>query len=546
MTTLEYMPYIAPELSPAVPMSTSDSFSARREKIFLPDAQTTYSYSGNNVLTFTLNSPNECIVGKDSWIEFDLSVAVGGGLNADARLERWIDVGGGHSLFRRMLIQLSNGTTIEDVSGYNKLYSIVRLNSMSADHVRYSEHQAGDGVDSGVFAQSPNVGQTTRPVTFVQAEAAYDHTGGAVEQMLDLSTGGAGRARTELAIGDIIRIETAALNYTARVLTIESDQRITVEGLPAADIAANAILSIVVFKDAGVLTTRARAARTDNIKLKIKPFSNFLSNSKYIPLMFMKNLQFTFELERPEFCFSLSYPQASLPADTTMNYTISNPRFVAQMVTPSQPILEGMLAMYNSPEGIYLPYISYQGNLKLVPAGTSGSITIPANCRSARAFIFAQYLPFQEGVVNPQTYVNECVSLTVKNLMTQFQVKIGSESYPYARPVDTDDIYNGETLCHLQKALDQFNNVLYSTSMIPTNYFAVNTVNGVANESRRFSGGVLLCRDPSSPSTGVDLINNDINFEYARSGPGVDVYLRSFVIHDRALIISSKGTIVFS
>lgn len=544
MSKIEFVPTFPSEMQPSVPFSSSDFISAKREKIFLPDAQTVYSFEGNDRLTFTMNSSNEMIDGRNSWIEFDLAVAAtGDNLNATQLAQRIIDVGGAHALFRRLQISLSNGTNIEDITGYNKLYSIMRLNTMSENHVRYVEHVAGDGMVSDVYdGSSPYDNTVWRDVAYVQADANYDHTGGAFEQLLILGgNAAAANARTELAVGDIIRIETAVLNYTARVLTIESNFQVTIEGLPAADIGANAILSLKVARKNGVLTTRYRAGSTNAIKLKFKPFSNFFQSSKFVPLMFLKNLQFTFELERGALAFRL----LSAPGNNaSITYTITNPRFICSMVTPSEQVLGGMLDAYNSQEGLYFPFISFQHNLKLVPAGASGSITIPTNCRSARAFVGAQYLSLSEAVA-AGSYVIDTVSTTVKNLMTQFQLKIGSENYPYARAVDTDDIFNGETLSHLQKALDLHGNVLFSNSMIPSDYYSVNTVNGVANESQRFVVGVPLSRDMTSEACGVDLINNDIIFEYTRSGNGVDCYLRSWIIFDSALQISRASTVVY-
>jgi hypothetical protein len=541
---IDFIPTLPSELQPSVPFSSSDFIAAKREKIFLPDSQTTYSFEGNDRMVFTLNSNNELIDGRNSWIEFDLAVtATGDSLNATQLTQRIIDVGGAHALFKRLQISLSNGTQIEDITGYNKLYSIMRLNTMSENHVRYVEHVSGDGMVSDVYdASSPYDNSVWRDVTYVQADANYDHTGGAFEQLLILgANAAAANALSELAVGDILRVETAALNYTARVLTIESNFQVTIEGLPAADLEANAILSLKVARKNGTLSTRYRTGSTTAIKLKMKPFSNFFQSPKFVPLLFMKNLQFTFELERGALAFRLL---AAPGNNASITYTITNPRFICSMITPSEQVLNGMLEAYNSQEGIYYTFISFQHNLKFVAAGTSGSVTIPSNCRSAKAFIATQYLAISEAVA-AGSYVLDTISTTPKNLMTQFQLKIGSENYPYSRAVDTDDIYNGDTLSHLQKALDLHGNIIFSNSMIPSDYYAVNTVNGVADESKRFVMGVRLARDMGSEATGVDLINNDIQFEYTRSAAGVDTYLRSWVIFDSGLKISRAASILF-
>lgn len=543
MSKLDFVPSLPASMQPSIPFSSSDFLAARREKIFLPDSQTVYSFDGNDRLTFTMNSTNEMIDGQNSWIEFDLNVAAtGDNLNAVQLGQRIIDVGGAHALFRRLQISLSNGTMIEDITGYNKLYSLIRHNTMSENHVRYVEALlTGDGMVGERFEVSPFDESGWRDLTFTAA-ANYDHTGGAFEQLLILAADGtAANARTELVVGDIIRIETAVLNYTARVLTVESNFQVTLEGLPAADIGAAAILSLKVARRSGVVSSRFRAASTAGIKLKMKPFSNFFNSSKMVPLLFLKNLQFTFELERGALAFKLL---GAPGANAGITYTISNPRFVCSMVTPSEQYLQSALEAYNSADGLYYPFLSFQHNLKFVSAGASGSITIPTNCRSAKAFVAAQYLPLSEAV-EAASYVNDTASLTVKNLLTSVQVKIGSENYPYGRALDCDDIGNGEALCHLQKALDLHGNISQDNSLIYSDYVAANTVNGVANESKRFAIGIPFARDMGSSATGVDCIQNDLQFEYLRSAAGVDCYLRSWVIYDSALLISRASTIVF-
>ena len=414
---------------------------------------------------------------------------------------------------------------------------------MSMDHLRYVEHQSGDGYNDSRYEVDVTDDAVFQGITYAQSEANYDHTGGAAEQLLVLATtANLSHASSELQVGDILRIETAVLNYTARVLTIVDNKSVTVEGLPAVDIAANAILSLTLSRTGQTTSPRFRAASTSGIKLKLKVFSDFFSNKKWVPLFLMKNLQLTFELERGALAFQALCAPGTSPSIT---YTITNPRLIATMVTPAQSELEGMLSAYNSSDGIYFPFISYQHHLKSVTAGTSGSLTIPANCRSARAFIFAQYPAFSEAVATA-SYVNDTIGITIKNLMTQFQIKVGSENYPYCRPVDTDDVCNGDSMAQLQQALGHWGNNQFSNSIINSEYAAINTINAVANESKRWVGGVLLARDDSSTGTGVDLINNDVILEYQRSAAGIDCYFRTFLLHDRAVVLSRAGIVVFS
>lgn len=536
---IEFAPTFPPSMSPSMPYSSSDFIAAKRTKLFLPDQQTDYTFAGNDRLVFTLNSNNEMLVGQDSWVEFDLYVeAAGGSLNATQLLERCLDVGGAHCLFKRVQISLSNGTVIEDIQGYNKLYSIVRLNTMSENHVKYVESMSGDGMVGDRFEPSPYDSTVWRNVTFTTA--AYDHTGGAAERLLTL-TGGS--ALTELTAGDIIRISTDADSSVVEIASITDNNLIILNGR-GTDLAS--INDIKVARSGSLQCPRVRAASgTDAgsaIKLKMKPFSNFIQNSKWVPLAFLKNLQITLELERPELALKFFRAPGSL---TTFRYTIKNPRFAADLVTPSEAVLQEMLQVYNSEDGIYFPFISFQGSLRTMTASAAGTVTIPSSVRSAKGIILAQYPSACENASDADSLVTDSISTTVRNLLTQARVVIGSENYPYGRYIDTDDVFCGEAFAHLQKCLDVHGNVSKDTSIIPNDYYAVNSFLGLTNESKRFVLGVPFSRDMTSSGCGVDLITNDLQFEFVKSAAGVETTLRSWIIFDSALKISRSNTISY-
>lgn len=538
MSKIEFIQVTPAAMQPSAPFSSSDAIAARREKIFIPDSQTTYSFESNDRLTFTLNSTNEMIDGQNSWIEFDLTVAGAGADLVNTQLtQRVLDAGGAHALFKRLQVTLSNGTQIEDIVAYNKLYSIIRHNTISENHVRYVEGPlSGDSITETKYESHPDQRAVEEAVLYTQGNATYTAATGVFAVL-----GANAEVLTQLQVGDMIRATTAASNFTGVVTQLISNTSFRAP-IGSADIAANAITSLFVYKR-GFQSARFRAGSTAGIKLKMKPFSNFFTNSKFVPLMFLKNLQFTFELERGALAFKFLAPPG---ANASITYTITNPKFICSMVTPSEPYLQSALDAYNTPEGLYYPFISYQHNLKSGGGNnTAESLTIPANCRSAKALISAQYLAFSEGVA-AESYVNDTISLTPKNLVSQFQVKIGSENYPYARPVVCGDIFNGEALSHLQKALDLHGNISHHNSMVPSDYWAVNTVNAVPNESKRFVMGVPFARDIGSEATGVDLINNDVQLEITRSAAGsVACTFRSWIIYDSALQISRMGTIVY-
>lgn len=555
MQKIDFIPVTPAAMQPSAPFSTSDFIAARREKIFIPDAQTDFSFETNDRLTFTLNSTNEMIDGQNSWIEFDLTVVgAGDDLTANQRTQRIIDAGGAHALFRRLQVTLSNGTQIEDIIGYNKLYSIIRHNTISENHVRYVEAPlSGDGMVDSKYEATARQDFTVDEVVLGNiAAATYTAATGVVAAL-----GATGEVLTQLKVGDTVTFvldgAVVARRVSGTVVELISNQSFRISGLgfyqrtvaPAdvVNLQAGQITGMTVARS-GLLSARYRAGSTNAIKLKMKPFSNFFTNSKFVPLMFLKNLQITLELERGPLVFKFL---AAPGANASITYTIKNPRLICSLITPSEPYLQSVLDAYNTPEGLYYPFLSFQGSSRSITNADVQTITIPANCRSAKAFIAAQFFGLSEGI-EAASYVNDCISTTPKNRVSSFQVRVGSESFPFGRPVDTDDIFNGEALSHLQKALDLHGNISHHNSMIPSDYWAVNSVNGANNESKRFVMGVPLSRDISSSATGVDMINNDIQLDLTRNvtnDAAVNCYLRSWIIYDSALQISRMGTTVF-
>ena len=104
------------------------------------------------------------------------------------------------------------------------------------------------------------------------------------------------------------------------------------------------------------------------------------------------------------------------------NYTMSDIKYQACLIQPSDEVLEMYRMAYNSesPEqlSINIPYTSYQHSLKYLksPSGLQ-SFTISSSCRSAVAVISAFYTAYSETISTTTNFTHnvDSISQTVKN-----------------------------------------------------------------------------------------------------------------------------------
>jgi hypothetical protein len=359
------------------PKSTSKHCRDRRSLEIVTNTQTSFSYDTNSRIVFDINSPSSFWDAMNSYIRLELTCDLKQSGVSDP--QRYLSEGGAHSLFRSISVETQNGTLIQRIDRYNKFYGMMSNLVHSKDHVDTMLQREGDSLAYRDYAPEGAGGDAVRDFSYTLASVEYDHTGGTYEQWLKL--GAAGRATSELKVGDIIRIETAVLNYTARVLTIEADASITVEGLPAADIAAAAVLSLRLIRPVQVQPTRKRVANNVSV-LTFQPLVPFLQMPNWIPLFLVRGgLRITLELDRPEHCLATTNVAGTY---TAASITVNNPTYVCDFVNPDEQLTKQYLDMYKS-GGI--PYMFTGVHHRLdTDTGAIGtkSCVLNANVRSAR------------------------------------------------------------------------------------------------------------------------------------------------------------------
>jgi len=539
-------------------MTSSDFILARRMREYVADSNVDFKYSGNNVIKFTLNSADAFLDGRNSWLQFKLFAAVNVGtanLTAKEARSRLLETGGAHALFSRMRISLSNGTIISDYD-YSQLYAMVRQHTMSAQHL---EHQEGMSSYDGLYNSCSN--GIKIPSKYFDG-IAVPNTGTYTAATRTLGALGAD-ATDNFCVGDEIFVESKAGSVYGKIETIADGVTMTVDATtctPAqlADIAAGSVGSIL--RISGERSSRFRGAQGDTadtaVLCKVKLFSDFFNNIKYLPLPFLRNLTIELTLNRPahSVVFAKTGPKGGPVAVTPdFEWTISSPVIVANLVTPSESLMNAYVDQYNSDQGIMLHWIDYQSNKVQSSNGVQNeSLRIPSNCHSALSILVANKPAEAQSVVAGTSWFNDTNGNSVKTSIIDYQFQVGSEYFPFARPVNTLGRTNGNAWNYVLQALDSHGAKYECSSIVPQEYYASNDyirVGGVVpNESLRFYMAARLDRDGNY--TGIDTSNNDIQLNISRSGPknaGFDgSYYHCFIIHNRLMRISKASSIVFS
>jgi len=570
---LQILPQIPSEFSPAVPMTSSEFVISRRQREYIADGQTEYSFNGTNIIKFTLNSADSFLDGRNSWLQFKLSGAFsadGNFANVDAeKLSRYLESGGAHSLFRRLRISLSNGTIISDYD-YSQIYSIVRQHTMSATHLEFQEGPSSfDGMSSDIYDyDKQSLGRVFdySVITTAQANAAAYDFG-----TRTLTFGGA--VAGAIKVGDEIAIITPAdapnnsstiiigkvISNTATVIVLSADAANCGQDI---DLGAGDINAVAVVRR-GDASHRFRGAQgtttVNHVLCKVKLFSDFLNNVKYLPLPFLRNLTIELTLARDAHC--VVFAKNSDPGAVDFRWTVKDPVVVANLVTPSEQLMNAYVDQYNSEQGIMLHWIDYMSNKRTLELAASQSVVIPSNCHSALGVIAVQKLAEAEAVTG-NSWVTDTNGINVKALLQEYQFQVGSEYFPFARPVQcgtgTQALTNGNAWNYVLQCLDSHGAKYECSSIIPSEYYAVNPVvrpvnvgggaAGLTNESLRFVLAARLDRDGNY--SGIDTSNNDIQLNLTRSAapgaPYTGYYLHSWVVHNRLMRISKASTIVFS
>lgn len=563
MSNIEINPLVPIEsVYPTIHSSNKHILSKRLVEI-RPTSNVAFSYAGNNQIEFNISSLSDFLSFAESYIRMDVTCTLNnGGVNATSK---YLSEGGVHSLFRTLEVYTATGTLIQRVDRYNKLYAAMSTGKHSAEYVDSVLWRA---LDSTKAVSDEALVQDQ--LTVVLAEVAYDHTGGAAEQLLTLAASAAdARAESELQVGDLLRIETAVLNYTCRVLTIESDSTVTVEGLPAADITASAVTNIQKIKaPRKIQPMRQVGANTASIVACWQPMVPLFQMSEWMPLFLLNGgIRIVMTLENP--AFSLVCPQEpSGVGYAAENVSIANPVFMASMIQPDDNLHQDFKDKFMG-NGISIPFHAIDHYLDIQSGGGSGTFVsqINANVRSARYILSkiqnarAETVSGRTGDSGKSTFTCDSIAQGLKAGLSSYLVSSGSDRFPQSKPIDTTSIDNGELQIEFERALEmvgsqqrgRYHPVQWQERSSFVNEYEATEI----ADSQRLVLASDLSRH-ATPFSGLDLTLSPIRVELefdaqyqltdkdgSSNGVNSDRYFHHWLVSDSLVNISNQGVIVF-
>jgi len=569
MPNLQINPVVPVSAMPQQMVSSKKYIKDRRLVEIQPQSQVSYTYTGNNVIRFDINSPSDFIDFQKSYVRLQLTCVLNNSGSDDTT--KYLSEGGAHCLFRTLEISTQTGTTIQRIERYNKLYAIMSQVRHAPQYIDSVLHREGDSWnvrDEVVRAQG------YEDLAYSQTEANYDHTLGAAEQILILATtAGAADVSGQIRVGDMIRIETAVLNFTARVLTLVSALAITVEGLPAVDIAANAILSLKIWRDNGdfaMVPTRKRVANNAGSVLCFQPWAPFFEMGDWFPLFLVRGgISVQFSLERD----ALSLVSGAAPRGSAgfaaASYTITNPVYCADMITPMESLSQSYIDMFNQ-QGLSFAFTGYRHFMDIQSGGGSGiyGSNINSNVRSATHILTKlQNLRAETtttGTVNAgkSTYTCDSVAQGLKAQLSRYHYESGSSRFPLASPTDLTNYTNAEAMIELERAMRHTKAPIamrhsyadWIASSVPLRPLE----DTYASDSKRLVLSADLTLD-SAPWAGLDLslapLRAELDFgagyqitdlDGTSNAVPADRYIHHFLGFTQVMLLSSKGIILYN
>jgi hypothetical protein len=309
----------------------------------------------------------------------------------------------------------------------------------------------------------------------------------------------------------------------------------------------------------GKATDGRKLAAQNDTEYCFRPAISFMEQPNYIPLMFIKQgLQLVLELDRPQFALSQGGDPADVK-DDALNYTISEPRFVAMLTTPDEEIIKGYMSMFNG-KGINLQLEGVRHRKTQFSGTESAGYTanLHFGVRSARkVFAVVQSSTISENSSSKSCQANNSLSTFLRTGIISYIFKTGSEEYPN-KEVNCS-IINNELMKQQLLTTNQIDKIIPSFRFTPDKLMASNTIKvrnlgddddvDVEEEVVKFIMCARMERD-DSPFTGTDLSLNpldvELRFDSAANVNFGDRNLNVFVAYDSLLSISGAGVIIRS
>lgn len=557
MSSINVQPVVPYQSINAGLSSTNKHILRTKQTEFISESQNSYTNAGNNLITFRINSPDSFVDFINSYIRFDLSCTLtNDGSTDDAT--KYLSEGGAHSLFRRVMVRLANGTILQDANRYNKRYAMLSNSTEEREHVESVGQCWGDSVGNGYSLDAAaaysdaNGGKFS--VTSTIASATFT-TGTKVLALV------AGNALDELAVGDQITIsfvDTADVGaFTSTVASITDEDNVVLAETPGVSLVAGEIKSIHAIRQAKQYQSMRSYAANNTTTLCFSPAVELLQLKEWMPLFLMRGgIEISLELERPEYVLA-SHKVFEGTGFSTAQFTISNPKYVVRTVQPDESLAKIYLDLYRG-RGLYYNYMSYRHNLEVQSGGAAATFSraIHAGARSVRHTLISiqdlrcETITSATAAKVASTYNTDSVALSVKANLQDYVVEIGSLRFPLDIPVVCTDQANSEALVQLDLSMNQYNAILYKHRFAPYQWQERDSTGG-NTDSSRFYMAAKLDRD-TSPLTGIDSSLQPLQLvlvfdgAYTVNSIAADRYVHVYSVFDSVMSLSASGTTVRS
>jgi hypothetical protein len=535
--------------------STSDAVLNRRHLEIAPLNETTYTPSASSEIIIDIASNTSFLDLENSYIRFDLTTTNDQTDYLEASLER----GGVHSLFSHAELRVaSTGTIIERLDMYNVFCAMEgalgyspddgeRLFAVEADGNDVQQLYGNKGLQS--YTDAPLGAITTAALGAATVAAAtadvysYLEVGDQIimdgaEVLTGSSFGytdstatiaGTGSAfLSEVTPGDLIYIETLAVNHVVRVVTRASDTAMTVEGL-SGDITDGTITHISRLRGTGtsivevtaitsnsaftvapsvpigihpdyIILKRRRADSMRHVagkgvtsmQVTMKPRLGFFRQKKLFPLFLLsRGLQLVLRLESQVDRVFVSnrgwYRENS--AESTWTVSIANVRYCAIMYDLHSSVNQEYINLYQNGRGVLIPFKGYVSHSKSLSTA-AGAVVVDMNIgvRSAThvmSRVLGDYIynggANSTSAASPHTTrkVNRSLSLFPLSGLYDYQYSSGSLLFPPREVVVGSASWAGypmDMIRHQQIMMKQWRDRYNASGQDSSSYAASNSL----------------------------------------------------------------------
>lgn len=354
------------------PASTTQAVQRKQEVIFNADQSTNgFQFGNNSVIQINVQSNSEVMIGMETYLEFDLTVAwktlIAFGYDPAANhfdKNLRMEMGGGHALFNKLEVKTN----------------------VSAQTVSLRELYNTEYVLESRTARVPSIGLSNADLDGFEQESINTGTFSGYQCGYQTNVAGTAVAGANTLVGAFIDYNGPWRPVSALADAIDRTALVT-----TADVFVGYLASV--------------PTTTSDYKQRVRLRLNDPFLQQNLPLFLMPNgIQISLTLESPcRVFYSMPYEfgggtrvvdaSSNTPGDTKIlnetyvgwNYKIENPRICAMMVQPSEDQIARYTQEYRSPQGLLFPCPGYRVlRTQTAAVGTSKSISMLPGCRSLR------------------------------------------------------------------------------------------------------------------------------------------------------------------